>query len=56
MEGFQSALVNYSREMQGFQLSLVNYARKLKGVQIGLINIIVEGGMLPVFPLFNIGS
>lgn len=56
MEGYQSALVNYSKDMTGFQLSLVNYAHKMKGLQVGLINIIEEGGMLPVFPIFNIGS
>ncbi len=54
--GFQSGIVNVAQDTEGFQLSIVNYAASLKGLQIGLINIIKEGGMLPVFPLFNIGT
>lgn len=54
--GFQAGVVNYSLDTEGFQLSLVNYAKTLKGLQIGLINIIAEGGMLPVFPIFNVGT
>ena len=49
-------LVNTSGQAEGFQLSLVNYARRLTGLQIGLLNINKEGGMVPVFPLFNIGT
>jgi hypothetical protein len=54
--GFQAGLVNYSVEAEGFQLSLVNYAHSFTGLQVGLVNIIREGGMLPFFPIFNIGS
>jgi hypothetical protein len=54
--GYQAGLVNSGRDVEGFQLSLVNYARSFKGLQIGLVNIIKEGGMLPFFPIFNIGT
>ena len=54
--GFQAGLVNYSVDAEGFQLSLVNYAHSFTGLQMGLVNIIREGGMLPFFPIFNIGS
>jgi hypothetical protein len=54
--GFQAGLVNTTGEAEGFQISLVNYARRLTGLQIGLLNINKEGGMVPVFPLFNIGT
>jgi hypothetical protein len=54
--GFQSGLVNVANDTEGFQLSLVNYAHSMKGLQIGLVNIIKEGGMLPVFPIFNAGG
>ncbi len=53
--GFQLGLVNYSKDTEGFQLSLVNYAETMKGLQIGLVNIIKEGGLFPVFPIFNFG-
>ena len=54
--GFQSGLVNVAGDAEGLQLSLVNYAKKYTGLQIGLVNIIKEGGMLPFFPIFNIGT
>ncbi len=54
--GFQLGLVNYAKDTEGFQLSLVNYARTLKGLQIGLVNVIKEGGLFPVFPVFNFGK
>ena len=52
-EGFQSGIVNYSKDMSGFQLGLVNYAEIMKGLQIGLVNIIRQGGAFPVFPIVN---
>lgn len=55
MGGFQAGLVNYAGTMKGFQLGLVNYAGTLKGLQIGLANIIAKDGMLPFFPIFNLG-
>lgn len=42
-----------SDDFIGLQLGLVNYAVQLHGIQIGLINIIKNGGMLPIFPIFN---
>ena len=52
-EGFQSGIVNHSKNMRGFQLGLVNYAEIMKGLQIGLVNIIRQGGAFPVFPIVN---
>ena len=54
--GFQLGWVNHAMDAEGLQLSIVNYARRLKGLQIGLVNIISEGGMFPVFPIFNVGK
>lgn len=54
--GFQLGWVNHTMDAEGLQVSIVNYARRLKGLQIGVINIISEGGMFPVFPIFNVGK
>lgn len=54
--GFQYGGVNHAQDAEGLQLAIVNYAQTLKGLQIGLINIIGEGGMFPVFPIFNVGK
>ena len=51
--GWQWGFVNYSGHTKGFMLGFVNYSETMYGLQIGLINIIKDGGMLPVFPIFN---
>ncbi len=50
-KGFQAGAVNAADELNGMQLGVVNTAKN-RGVQFGLVNYI-EGGVLPVFPLFN---
>ena len=52
-KGLQASGVTVSDDYIGLQLGVVNYAVQLHGIQIGLINIIKNGGMLPVFPIFN---
>ncbi|MGA8892358.1 MAG: hypothetical protein WB493_12365 [Anaeromyxobacteraceae bacterium] len=52
-EGLQMGLYNQAKHVKGLQLGLVNNTVTMEGVQIGLINIIQQGGMLPVFPIFN---
>jgi hypothetical protein len=52
-KGLQWSGLTMSDNFIGLQLGIVNYAIDLHGIQIGLINIIKNGGMLPVFPIFN---
>jgi hypothetical protein len=52
-EGLQMGLYNQAKHVKGLQFGLVNSTVTMEGVQIGLINIIQQGGMLPVFPIFN---
>lgn len=51
--GLQWGFYNQARHVKGLQLGLVNNTVTMNGIQIGLINIIQQGGMLPVFPIFN---
>ena len=51
--GFQCGFVNYSGHTKGFMLGFFNYSETMYGLQIGLINVIRDGGMLPLFPIFN---
>jgi len=52
-KGLQASGVTISDDYIGLQFGVVNYAIELHGIQIGLINIIKNGGMLPIFPIFN---
>lgn len=54
VNGFQIGAFNRAKEVRGFQIGIVNVADKVHGVQIGLINI-NHGGLLPVFPVINMG-
>ena len=51
--GWQWGFVNTAGHAKGFMLGFVNVADSMYGLQIGLINVIKEGGMLPIFPIFN---
>jgi hypothetical protein len=51
--GWQWGFVNYSGHAKGLMLGFINVADSMYGIQIGLVNVIKEGGMLPVFPIFN---
>jgi hypothetical protein len=51
--GWQWGFINSAGHAKGLMLGFLNVADSMYGVQIGLINVIKEGGMLPVFPIFN---
>jgi hypothetical protein len=51
--GLQMGVYNSADSVEGLQFGLVNHARTVKGLQLGLVNIIEQGGMLPVFVIFN---
>jgi predicted transcriptional regulator with HTH domain len=53
VNGLQMGVYNQAKHVKGVQLGLVNYTVTMEGIQIGLVNIIKQGGMLPVFPIFN---
>ena len=53
LTGLMTGGLNYSSYFTGLQLGLVNYTKTANGVQLGLLNFINEGGMLPIFPIFN---
>jgi len=53
VKGLMSGTVNYSNYFTGLQFGLVNYTKTANGLQLGLLNFIDEGGMLPIFPIFN---
>ena len=54
MIGIQAGAFNIAERVVGIQLGLINRAASLTGLQIGLINI-HNMGLLPVFPLINVG-
>ena len=51
--GWQWGFINSAGHAKGLMLGFLNVADSMYGLQIGLINVIKEGGMLPVFPIFN---
>lgn len=54
MFGAQIGIYNRAVIMRGVQIGIYNQADELYGVQIGLINK-AGNGMLPYFPVFNVG-
>jgi hypothetical protein len=52
-KGFQCCIYNQAKNMEGLQLGFVNVTETMDGLQLGLVNIIMKGGMLPVFIIFN---
>lgn len=52
--GFQVSMLNINEKTYGVQIGVVNYTSTLYGLQLGLINI-AGNGMLPFFPIFNVG-
>ena len=51
--GLMTGGLNYSSYFTGLQFGIVNYTKSANGIQLGLLNFINEGGMLPIFPIFN---
>lgn len=51
LNGLQFSIVNFGEEVNGLQLGVVNIA-KGKTCQLGIVNYI-EGGLIPVMPVFN---
>ena len=52
-KGLMTGGLNYTSHFVGLQWGIINYTKTANGLQLGLLNFINEGGMLPIFPIFN---